>query len=295
MAVSEDARSAENASPPVTAGASTRMQCMQVWGGSRAVDTSVSTTGLDVWLYCKPYGSGTEGGDVYSLSSCSSGRITRLALADVRGHGDSVLALARGLRRLMQRHIDHIDQKTLVNEVNREFAAAGDAGTFATALIATFFLPTSTLSLSNAGHPAPLRFDAGHGAWRPVEWDSPSGELSDIPLGLFASARYAQVRVKMSTHDLLLCYTDGLEECVDEQGEMLGRTGLARLIAETNPKAPGTVIPQILRRVASMSPGNLSGDDVTLLLIRPNGASVPWRENLLAPFRYLANLAGAGT
>jgi serine phosphatase RsbU (regulator of sigma subunit) len=271
------------------------MQCMQVWGGSQAADTSVSTTGLDVWLYCQPYGSGAEGGDVYYVSSCSSGRITRLALADVRGHGETVLALAESLHRLMRRHIDHIDQKTLVREVNREFTAAGDTSTFATGLIATFFLPTNTLSLTNAGHPAPLLFSGRHRAWQAIEWTSNSAGPSDIPLGIFESASYAQVGVKMTTDDLLLCWTDGLEECVDDAGEMLGQDGLAAIIAETNPAEPGSIIPDILRRVASMSADNLSADDVTMLLIRPNGASVPWRDNLLAPFRYLRNLMGGGT
>lgn len=101
---------------------------------------------------------GVHGGDIYLLSSCSSGRITRLALADVRGHGETVLALAGSLRRLMRRHIDHINQDALVEAINREFAAMGDTSTFATGLVATFFLPTRTLSLTNARHPAPLLF-----------------------------------------------------------------------------------------------------------------------------------------
>lgn len=99
----------------------------------------------------------------------------------------------------------------------------------------------------------------------------------------------------MTTDDLLLCWTDGLEECVDDAGQMLGQDGLVRIIAETNPAEPRTITPDILRRVASMSAGNTSGDDVTMLLIRPNGASVPWRDNLLAPFRYIANLIGGRT
>lgn len=288
------ARRDREATPPHTAeGASSRMQCMQVWGGNSSADTSVSTTGLDVWLYCRPYGTGSAGGDVYYLSSCSSGRITRLALADVRGHGDTVLELAGSLRRLMRRHIDHINQRTLVHAVNREFAATGDASTFATGLIATFFLPTRTLSLTNAGHPAPLFFSGRQRTWRAIEWASSAAGPCDIPLGIFETASYTQRDVQMTTDDLLLCWTDGLEECLREDGEALGRDGLAALIAETAPDDPNAIIPEILRKVSALSPGNLSDDDVTILLIRPNGATVPWRDNVLAPFRYLRNLVAA--
>ena len=190
----------------------------------------------------------------------------------------------------MQRHIDHIDQDALVGAINREFAAEGDASTFATGLVGTFFVPTSTLSLTNAGHPAPLFFNAGRREWRALEHEAESTTLADVPLGMFESASYTQLRVKMTTDDLLLCFTDGLEECVDDVGEMVGQDGLAKIVADTNPDEPRTVIPEILRRLTSMTPDNLSDDDVTIMLIRANGASVPLRDNLLAPFRYVANL-----
>lgn len=267
-----------------------RLECLQVRGGNTITDTAFSTTGLDVWLYCKPYGNAVEGGDIYALSSCSSGRITRLALADVRGHGSTVLTLANSLRRLMGRHIDHINQDALVRAVNREFVTVGDASDFATALIATFFVPTRTLSLTNAGHPAPLLFNGRRRAWRPLERASTSDGLADVPLGMFEHTSYTQVGVTMTTDDLLLCYTDGLEEAVDDTGEMLGRAGVARIVADTDPSEPAAIIPAILRRVTAMSAANLTGDDVTLMLIRPNGAAVPWRDNLLAPVRYLGNL-----
>ena len=276
-----------------------RMQCMQVWGGSGVADAAVSTTGLDVCLYCKPFGGGKEGGDVYYLSSCSSGRITRLVLADVRGHGEGVASLSKSLRRLVQRYIDRVDHGTLVRSINQAFVSVGDASTFATGLIATFFVPTSTLAVTNAGHPSPLLFRAESRQWVPLVDSLPhstkpaaSASPADVPLGLFESTSYAQIHVKLTPDALLLCYTDGLEECVDERGEMLGPEGICRLAAGTEHLEPPRIIAEIVRRVTAMSEKNLTGDDVTILLIRPNGASVPMRANLLAPFRYLLNVLG---
>jgi phosphoserine phosphatase RsbU/P len=57
------------------------MQCMEVWGGSQLTSDGVELAGLDVWVYSKPFGQALSGGDVYYVSSCASGRISRLLLA----------------------------------------------------------------------------------------------------------------------------------------------------------------------------------------------------------------------
>ena len=63
------------------------MQCMEVWGGNQTADSGVIMAGLDAWVYSKPFGGADGGGDVYYVSSCATGRITRLLVADVSGHG----------------------------------------------------------------------------------------------------------------------------------------------------------------------------------------------------------------
>src|SRR5215207_8163354 len=129
------------------------MQCMEVWGGNRNADSGVVMAGLDAWVYSKPFGGADGGGDVYYVSSCATGRITRLLVADVAGHGDKVSSIAKELRTLMRRHVNQIDQSRFVQSMNRQFSGLGGAGSFATALVTTFFAPTNHLSLCNAGHP----------------------------------------------------------------------------------------------------------------------------------------------
>src|SRR5260370_22996170 len=76
------------------------MQCMEVWGGSQLTSRGVELAGLDVWVYSKPFGQAQPGGDVYYLSSCASGRITRLFLAALSGHGNSLASTSAHLRTL---------------------------------------------------------------------------------------------------------------------------------------------------------------------------------------------------
>src|SRR2546421_568934 len=88
------------------------MTCMEVWGGNALTDNSVSMSGLDAWVYSKPYQDAAAGGDVYYVSSCATGRITRLLVADVSGHGSAVTATAAALRNLMRRYVNHLDQRS---------------------------------------------------------------------------------------------------------------------------------------------------------------------------------------
>src|SRR5438034_6831196 len=141
------------------------MTCMEVWGGNQSVDSGVVMAGLDAWVYSKPYGGSDGGGDVYYVSSCATGRITRLLVADVSGHGQAVADLAVTLRTLMRKYVNHIDQTRFVRSMNERFVEMSAAGIFATAVVTTFFAPTKQLSLCHAGHPPAMLYRAGTKTW----------------------------------------------------------------------------------------------------------------------------------
>src|SRR5229473_16649 len=142
-----------------------QMTCMEVWGGSQLTTRRVEMGGLDAWVYSKPFGESKHGGDVYYASSCATGRITRLLLADVAGHGNTVASTAASLRTLMRRFVNRLDQTEFVRMLNQQFTALSEAGTFATAVVATFFAPTQRLIVCNAGHPRPLLYRASKREW----------------------------------------------------------------------------------------------------------------------------------
>src|SRR6202451_978889 len=123
-----------------------QMSCMEVWGGSQLTTRRVEMGGLDAWVYSKPFGEAQRGGDVYYASSCATGRITRLLLADVSGHGNAVASTAADLRALMRRFVNRLDQKEVVRLLNEQFTEVSRHGSFATAVLTTFFEPTRRLS-----------------------------------------------------------------------------------------------------------------------------------------------------
>ena len=86
------------------------IECMEIIGGNRATRRTIAAPGLDIWIDSRPLGRGAWGGDVHYLSTCGGGYVTRLALADVAGHGESADAMAIALRKLMRKYINKLDQ-----------------------------------------------------------------------------------------------------------------------------------------------------------------------------------------
>lgn len=253
------------------------MQCMEVWGGSQLTSRRVVFGGLDAWVYSKPYGDAEHGGDVYYASSCATGRISRLLLADVAGHGAKVASVAADLRSLMRQFVNRLDQAEFVRLLNQEFTELSALGSFATAVVATFFEPSRRLMLCNAGHPSPMLYRAKSKEWTLLgQAESNAGGPRNLPLGLMSITEYEHFDVQLEPGDCLVAYTDALIESSDADGEMLGEQGILRILQKLGDVDGGALIDSLLQEIAGRYPENLSEDDVTVLVVRSNGAPLKY-------------------
>ena len=271
------------------------MQCMEVWGGSQLTARGVELGGLDAWVYSKPFGEAQRGGDVYYASSCATGRITRLLLADVAGHGNAVAATAADLRTLMRRFVNRLDQTEFVRLLNEQFGALSRAGSFATAVVATFFAPSRRLIVCNAGHPRPLLYRAAERRWDLLGSESLNEQdrASNIPLGITEGIEYEEeFDVELTPGDCVLAYTDALIESLDADGEQLGEEGLLRIVRLLGDVEPEQLTGELLREIEDRSPENLRHDDVTVLLVRANGRGPRYslKDKYRAFLRFLGSL-----
>lgn len=247
------------------------MQCMEVWGGNQPVDSVVSLSGLDAWVYSQPFGHASGGGDVYYVSSCATGRITRLLVADVSGHGVVVGELAVSLRDLMRRYVNFLDQTRFVAAMNRQFTELAEAGKFATAVVITYFATSRHLSLCNAGHPPPLVYRAATRQWNFLRRNRPDGVIdNDLPLGIQDVFDYTEFEVRLGHGDIVLCFTDSLIEARLPDGGLLGAEGLLNVLRKLSVNEPAQMIPDLLKALQLRTGSDgLANDDVTILLFRP--------------------------
>ena len=257
-----------------------QMSCMEVWGGNQAMDGGVMMAGMDAWIYSRPWREDLAGGDVHYVSSCASGRITRLVVADVSGHGISVADLAGELRQCMRHFVNHLDQRRFVQTLNSEFMRLSDTGTFATAVIGTFFAPNRFFSLVNAGHPPPLYYSQRDQAWTQLEDRMEEKSVANVPLGISEDMRYHEIGLNLDVGDLVLFYSDSLLEMSEKP---LKPAQLLPMVEQVDVGRPEEMIQALIQATGGAAPGG--DDDVTVLLVRPNGMTPQFslKERLRAP------------
>ena len=69
------------------------------------------------------------------------------------------------------------------------------------------------------------------------------------------------------------CYTDALVESRDADGEMFGPKGLLRMAESVNVEPSEGFIQSLLNKISERFSGNLSEDDVTVMLLRAQRAA----------------------
>lgn len=247
------------------------LSCMEVWGGNQPANLGVKTFGLDAWLFSQPFEGQSEGGDVHYLSSCASGNITRVLLADVSGHGSSVSSVATQLRDLMRQNINRVSHRRLVAEINDQFTQLTEVGCFATALVFSYFAPKRQLSVSNAGHPSPFIFSARQRQWRQLQ--TPSSEskkpIADMPFGVETKTHYSDQVVLLEPGDIVFCFSDALIEMETADHTQLGIDRLLEIVQRLDTNQPDQLVFQLIARLSDFAHGMpLANDDVTALFFR---------------------------
>jgi sigma-B regulation protein RsbU (phosphoserine phosphatase) len=269
-----------------------RMKCMEVWGGNGATNNYLSRPGLDVWIWSQSQGcADAGGGDLHLLSSCASGRITRILLADVCGFGPLFAEFAFELREMMKRNVNSIQQARCVREMSDRLEDASQRGGFASTLISTFFAPNRSLALCNAGHPPPLLFRAQARTWSVLRQAPVNMSSADAHLGVVSRGEYQQFKVKLEVGDMVLSQSNPLTECRSANGGIIGLEGLLSRVRQLDPQKPSNLATKLVTQIRNEHADNLATEDATVLLCRATVTRVAWQDNLLAPFRLLRAVA----
>ena len=239
-----------------------QIRCAEIWGGILAIDAEVATAGLSASLFSTAH-DGDRGGDMYYVSVCKWDYLTRIAVADLRGHGEQVSRLSAWVYESMEKRMNTISgHKILVDLNSAVHAYRFDAIT--TAAVIGYHARKKKLYFSYAGHP-PAYLQRGGDAWQPLNLPHRSGP-SNLPLGVLRNVKYDVEEVKMEPGNRICLYTDGVTDCTRPDGEPFGDKRLADSLnrhAGLSPAALKTAIVDDLKdHRGECSPD----DDMTLLI-----------------------------
>jgi sigma-B regulation protein RsbU (phosphoserine phosphatase) len=203
--------------------------------------------------------------------------LTRIAVADVRGHGEQVSHLSEWLYESLEARMNEADGSAVLTDLNNIVRARGFEA-ITTAAVATLHRDKGLLHYAYAGHP-PLMLGRKGQNWQPLESSGGSGP-SNLPLGILPGARFTQEQVRVEPGDRLFLYTDGVAECPGSGDELYGDEAMLTALNATI--GPVQNVRDTLRDdLTQYAGGSLHHDDVTFLLVEVLQPPPFWKRRIL--------------
>jgi sigma-B regulation protein RsbU (phosphoserine phosphatase) len=244
-----------------------KLICAGIWGGIHNLNQDIMAGAVEVSLYSSS-SDGGKGGDIYYFGVCKNEMITRVAIADVVGHGQAVADVSQYVYDSLRAHMCDPDSGKILAQINRLSSQRG-LKAMTTAAVVAYHGVKGEFSFSYAGHPPVLFKRANEKVWSECllanEGDRGSGSEMNLPLAVTPETLYNQQVIPVSSGDRLLVYTDGLTEATSKKGELFGTERLCDVLNANADLSLSQLKSAILQGVGRHTGNGLTHDDVTLI------------------------------
>ncbi|HEX7315704.1 MAG TPA: PP2C family protein-serine/threonine phosphatase [Pyrinomonadaceae bacterium] len=201
------------------------------------------------------------GGDYYDfIQRKKDGRLV-VAVGDVSGKGLGaalVMVLLRTVVQMQSHAGSHPDEN--MDEINLNLFENTPSHMFATLFLAHINLRNDLLTYCNAGHNPPILVRRDGTAERL--------ETGGVPAGTFPGAFYEEAVVSISPGDVLVIYTDGYSEAVNDEQEQFGDLRLAELVQENREKSAPELLQLVEELLKTFTGDEPPTDDRTLVILK---------------------------
>jgi phosphoserine phosphatase RsbU/P len=228
------------------------------------------------------------GGDYYDFILLEPGKVG-IAVADVAGKGISAALLMSTVQASLRSQAASVNGNlvALVSSMNRLLHISTDTASYATFFYAQFDERAGVLTYVNAGHNPPMLLRAAaakraQGVGRAaVAGHEPKVAGADLKrdefdlltsggpiIGVFDSCDYEQETIQMQSGDLLVAYTDGVTEAINEDEEEFGENRLRQIIAASASLSAQDLTDKIVESVREYCRDTPQQDDLTLVVMK---------------------------
>jgi sigma-B regulation protein RsbU (phosphoserine phosphatase) len=186
-----------------------------------------------------------------------------VVIADAASKGLSAAAQALYVSGALRMGVEYQTKLgTLIGRINRLVNRTFTAEHFISMVHAEFTTSDNGLVFFvNAGHPNPILLHASNNE---AERLAATGQI----LGPFPNELYRTEYAVMRRGDLMLLYTDGIAEAMNENREMFGEHRLIHLLRENRKATPKQICAKILEEVQIHNKIDEVSDDKTLVVIK---------------------------
>lgn len=196
--------------------------------------------------------------EVFPVGNSGLGMI----ICDVMGHGVRAALIASMLRGLMEQVANLADTPgLLLSSLNRQMSrifTQANITMFATACYVYLDLDKKRLTLSGAGHPAPVIQMPDGRAYLPPIPRSPA-------LGLIENAMFRESEIRLVPGMKLMLYTDGITEARNAEGDELGAPRIMEALAANMPPDIKGMLDTALAAMHNFTGTTEQDDDICLL------------------------------
>lgn len=218
--------------------------------------TFSNIAGLDTAIRSRP--ARQISGDLYDLYEHTE-NYSIIAFGDVSGKGAAAAlfgALISGLLRILAPR--RRGPAVLMKALNEALLERRVDAQYATLCLALWDAPNQNFTLCNAGALPPLLCRKG---------EIIETRAEGVPIGLLEDRDYEQVPLQTETGDLLLFYSDGVEDQLSDHDEY-GRNRLAELIVKNYMKTPLEILDAVFEDLDAFRGSTPLTDDQTVIALR---------------------------
>ncbi|MBK7980174.1 MAG: SpoIIE family protein phosphatase [Ignavibacteriae bacterium] len=209
------------------------------------------------------------GGDYYDFFKIDDSKLG-IVIADVSGKGIEaafIMAEVKGVFSSLSKLIKN--PKEILVKANSILENCLTKKSFVTAIYGIIDTKNGVFNFVRAGH-SPLFYFNGENVDKLI----PEG----IGLGLDFSEKFEnnikEMEIKLNNNDILILFTDGINEALNENKEEFGYNRLEEVIYKNSHLSVDELSNQIMRSVTTFSKNNSQHDDITLVLLKWNSHKI---------------------
>ncbi len=201
------------------------------------------------------------GGDLYSFLLKDD--TLYFCVGDVSGKGvPASLFMAQATRLFHSMAESNTSPAQICTSMNSELSGEDNQqGMFVTMFVGRLDLKQHMLEFCNAGHNPPVLSNTD-GQFTFLEMEP------NAPIGLWPGLEYVGQQLSLCKGQLMLLYTDGLNEAEDPQQAQFGEDRIVELLASLSSKNCQDIIETLKTNVTSFRDGAEPNDDLTMLCMK---------------------------
>lgn len=218
---------------------------------------------LELSAVCRP--AYETGGDYYDFIPLDENRIA-VTIGDVSGKGIQAafyMTFVKGIIHSLCREISSPSE--LLKKANRLFCENARRGTFISLVYGIIDLEEHTFHFARAGHNPILRINSQNDI---VEELQPKG----IGIGLTKDDVFdnniEEIKLNLTTDDVLILYTDGIVEALNERHKFYGTKRLNELLKKHKRMSAKSILEELTQDVYSYIGEAKQHDDMTMMVMK---------------------------